>query len=158
MPYSEVLVGVDSSDESLAALRWAAAHAWRAGGRIRAISVWDEPVPPAGPGQLLSPAGEDTLPAELERGARERLDDAIASTVDHAVEVVAEIHRGNAGTVLVERATDTGAELLALGNAHHGALRGALAGSVAQHCIRHGTTPIVLVPNHDQPVTTPPGR
>src|SRR5664280_1402763 len=42
-PSPVVLVGVDASDQSLAALRWAAEYARATGARLRAVTAWQCP-------------------------------------------------------------------------------------------------------------------
>ena len=73
------------------------------------------------------------------------LTDAITSLPVEAGQVVERrVVHGDAASLLLEAALD--ADLLVLGNHRHGALAGALLGSVAQHCVRHAGCPLVLVP------------
>jgi nucleotide-binding universal stress UspA family protein len=154
-----VVVGVDPSAESHAALRWAVEHARRSAGRVVAIAVSElRPLlaPGAGlagggagaaavagtvPGVPLGAAGDGNVTDEADLWLAEavaRLPDGTAEAVDRRVE------RGDPAQVLLEAARD--ADLLVLGNHGRGALGGALVGSVAQHCVRHAAGPLVLVP------------
>lgn len=150
-----VVVGVDGSAESRAALRWAVGHAQRTGGRVTAVAVSElRPLLAAGAGFAGVPAGAGTVPgtsyelADDESTTSEAqlwLSDAVGALPAEAAEVVqSRVERGDAAETLLEAAR--GAELLVLGNHGRGALSGALVASVAQHCVRHAAGPLVLVP------------
>ncbi|WP_158895800.1 universal stress protein [Amycolatopsis anabasis] len=130
-----VVVGIDGSAPSRAALRWAVGYTRPTGTRVTAVAVWQAqlqfgPVP-VFPGP------------EFEREAREWLDQALAELAD-TPDVVAEVGQGDPARVLIELARD--AELLVLGNCGRGAVAAALLGSVAQRCAQHARCPVVLVP------------
>jgi nucleotide-binding universal stress UspA family protein len=162
----EVVVGVDGSAESRAALRWAVGHARRTGGRVTAVAVSElRPLlaPGAGlagggaagagmlagtvPGGYYGAADDDTATAEAELW----LSEAVRALPPEAAEVIdSRVERGDAAETLLAAAR--GAELLVLGNHGRGALSGALVASVAQHCVRHAAGPLVLVPAPDPAV------
>jgi nucleotide-binding universal stress UspA family protein len=155
----EVVVGVDGSRESRAALGWAVRHARRTGGRVTAVAVSElRPLlaPGAGlaggaasagmiagtvPGPAYGTMDDETVTAEAELW----LSEAVGALPAEAAEVVeSRVERGDAAETLLEAAR--GAELLVLGNHGRGALSGALVASVVQHCVRHAAGPLVLVP------------
>ena len=155
----EIVVGVDGSVESRAALHWAVVHARRTGGRVTAVAVSEllpMLAPGAGfaggwagagmvvgtvPGAAYGAVDDENVTAE----AKLWLSDAVGALPTEAAEVIqARVERGDAAETLLEAAR--GADLLVLGNHGRGALSGTLVASVAQHCVRHAATPLVLVP------------
>lgn len=160
-----LVVGVDGSPAARAALRWAVEQARCIGGRVAAIAVV-EPRPLIAPGSglaggAMSPgmvagpvpemsygmADDEDVTAEADRW----LSDAVSALPAPAAEVVdLRAVVGNAADILLEAARAAG--LLVLGNLGRGALAGALAGSVAQHCVKHAACPLVLVPAPESPV------
>lgn len=67
MVQQEVLVGVDDSAESHAALRWALRHARRSGSRVRAVSVFTPPLWTLDPGGPGVPAATGPVLESVER-------------------------------------------------------------------------------------------
>jgi nucleotide-binding universal stress UspA family protein len=148
-----VVVGIDGTAPSRAALRWALRHAERIRAQVCAVAVWQQPVsvtPPDASG--MTPVIPD---AELEAQARSRLDAAIAELPDDAKKIVTpRVEVGDPRSVLLERARD--AEMLVLGNDRHGAVAGAVVGSVALSCVHHADGPVVLVPEEHDAQGPPP--
>lgn len=136
-----VIVGVDGTPASRAALSWAVRTVATDGARIVAVAVWQEPVQTS----AIAARGGHRRQADAER----MLDDALrGAAAPDGVERVVE--RGRPGTVLAERSRD--ARLLVLGNRRRGPL-GSL-GSAVQDCLRHASCPVVVVPDgglDDQP-------
>lgn len=141
-----VVVGVDSSAESQAALRWAARYAELTGGTVRAVTAWEPAVQPVGPGRIMSPATDLVPPKDMHGAAADLLDEMIDDTLgpDRGRRVEKQVMPGDPAEVLLDRSDD--AAVLVLGNGHHGALAGALRGSVALHCLHRAACPVVLVP------------
>jgi nucleotide-binding universal stress UspA family protein len=165
VPTGQVVVGVQATPESRAALRWAVAHAERIGARVRAVAVWDAAVavaPDVGglgggvgagvPAAVRAELAEDALvPA-----ARQLLAEAIGALPDRAQRLVdASVVGGDPATALLAAADD--AVLLVLGNAGRGALAGAVTRSVASSVLHHARCPVVLVPDRDRGDPPAPG-
>jgi nucleotide-binding universal stress UspA family protein len=143
-PY--VVVGVDGSRESAAALRWAGRYAAVAGASVRAVLAWHYPTVVSGP-----PVG--LTPTAVSDEVKERLTATLAEAIAEAapppgVHIDAEIHYGHPVAVLVEQSSR--ADLLVVGRNGHGAFVGMLFGSVTQHCVAAAECPVVVV--HDPPV------
>ena len=138
----QIVVGVDGSESSQAALRWAVDQAKPIRARVDAVIAWE--VPPAWTG-LAPPM--DEAPAELAARAREALDravdDALGPGPGRPVDLRRVAGRGHPATVLLEAAV--GADLLVVGNRGHGGFSQALLGSVGQHCVQHAPCPVVVV-------------
>lgn len=135
-----VVVGVDGSATSKAALRWAAGQARATGSRLLAVTTWEMPALAYGSG--LPYLGD----LDLAGGGRRTLDAALAEAAD-AVEdlmVSSVVVEGPAGFVLLAEAAH--AELLVVGTRGHGGVAGLLLGSVSEHCVAHSPCPVVVVP------------
>jgi nucleotide-binding universal stress UspA family protein len=145
-PYTEVImvtyrivVGVDGSEGSLRALRWAVHDAHTRGGTVQALTTYDWAGTEAALLAGLGPEGE-----------RRRAEDILAEAVadigrEHPdVPIAAEVVPGSPGRKLTEAARD--ADVLVVGSRGHGRLRQAVLGSVGEDCIRRAPCPVVVVP------------
>ena len=144
-----IVVGVDGSAESRAALRWAAEVAAGFGAAVEAVQVWQ--YPPALQEWDAVPSNYGYLPSvpgieRVERGVRDGLAATVALVLgpEPGVEVAQRVVEGHPAQVLVEAAD--GALLLVVGRRGHGGLVGLLLGSVARACTEHANCPVVVVP------------
>jgi nucleotide-binding universal stress UspA family protein len=136
-----IVVGVDGSDESKQALRWALEEAGLRGAAVRAVYAWRDPYVLA-PGFGLP---EDFEFDALRERAVETLDAVVAEVVgvQSDVPVEAVIVEGSAGSVLVDAARD--ADMLVVGSRGHGGFVASLLGSVSQQCAQHAACPVLIV-------------
>jgi nucleotide-binding universal stress UspA family protein len=140
-----VVVGVDGSELSAAAMRWAVEEARLRGATLVAVHAWTF-VPPAAVGEPgVIPVAAVTLMDDLEigRAAAEALLDDAVSGVPADVEVEKLVGEGSPGEVLVE--AGAGADLVVVGTRGRGALKSALLGSVSSHVIGHAPCPVVVI-------------
>jgi nucleotide-binding universal stress UspA family protein len=131
-----IVVGVDVSPSSLAALRWALRQAELTGAAVEPVMAWQGPT-------TLGWALDDEV--DFEARTRQMLGDAVAKETagNGQVEVHPRVAEGNAARVLLDAAR--GAELLVVGSRGHGGFAGALLGSVSQHCVQHADCPVVVL-------------
>jgi nucleotide-binding universal stress UspA family protein len=135
-----VVVGVNGSMASLAALRWAAREARLRQSRLHVVCAQDpgraRAAPYAGHARRLMPgeAGQPTS-ALLQAMVHTALGPRPQVTVD------AEVVDGLAAKVLIDRAA--GADLLVLGDAATSQFE--VIGPVARACLRHAPCPVVVV-------------
>ncbi|MFC3890796.1 universal stress protein [Lentzea rhizosphaerae] len=138
-----IVVGVDGSGQSNAALRWALEESARRGARVEAVlTYFHEPVFVPATLMGLNPYGErpqrhpaQELHANVEL-VRASLPDA--PTVTEVVEV------GDAADHLIEASRH--ADLLVIGTRGHGRVAGAVLGGVAQKCLHGAECPVVVIP------------
>ena len=134
-----IVVGVDGSDASQEALRWAADEARLRGAPLVAIHAWSFiPAEPLGdPGMLAIPAGDlaGQLGAESD-AARLALEEAVSAALgaEPAVEVEQKLV-----------AESRSAELVVVGSHGRSGLKAALLGSVSRHVASHAGCPVVVV-------------
>lgn len=137
-----IVVGVDGSEPSRRALRWAADQAKLTGAELTVVTTWEYP-PTLG---WAPPYPSDFDPnADAEKAVRETID-AVLGT-DPGVVVHVRVTEGHPAFVLTESAK--GAELLVVGSRGHGAFAGMLLGSVSEYSAAHAQCPVVVVRHHD---------
>ena len=138
-----ILVGVDGSPESRAALRWAMDEASHRGARVEAMLAYhQEPaIVPAAP-MGLNPYGE--MP---QRHPSRELHDTVQqvrTTMLHAPDVAECVVVGDAADHLADASKH--AELLVIGTRGRGAVREFLSHGVAAACLRNAECPVVVIP------------
>jgi nucleotide-binding universal stress UspA family protein len=140
-----VVVGVDGSAESVAALAWAARYASASGARVQALLAWHYPGPVGGPAMDKAP---ESVEAQTEQQMRATLDEAVAKAVPgQASGVETSIGYGHPAQVLIDASQD--ADLLVVGSRGHGSWTGMLVGSVSIHCVTGAHCPVVVVRSGD---------
>ena len=140
-----VVVGVDGSEGSRRALRWAAAEAAARGDALELVHVWEPP-------QAYAPMGLGAYPVDpepIQQAAQEQLDGLVAEARDLApgVEVRGSLVGGAPAQALLEAART--ADLLVVGSRGMGGFRSLLLGSVSQQVTHHAPCPVVIVPEAD---------
>ncbi|MCC9309551.1 universal stress protein [Kitasatospora sp. RB6PN24] len=136
-PAGRIVVGVDGSAPSTAALRWAARQAALTGGVVEAVTVWQYP-PAYGAG--LAAGGFD-FEANAAQVLTQAIDEALGT--ERSAEIRPLVAYGHPADVLLKAAR--GAELLVVGNRGRGGLTGTLLGSVSQHLVQHAPCPVVVI-------------
>jgi nucleotide-binding universal stress UspA family protein len=134
-----VVVGVDGSAESVAALGWAGTFAAATGSRLRAVMAWHYPA-------AVGPTPVGVAPAAITDEVRQHVNEALDKTVAEAavgVDVEKQVGYGHPAQVLVDQSA--AADLLVVGSHGHGAFTGMLVGSVSIHCVTHAHCPVVVV-------------
>ncbi|MFI9122611.1 universal stress protein [Streptomyces bikiniensis] len=146
---SRVVVGVDGSPASHAALRWALRYARRTGAAVRAVGAYDLP------GAGWSASAVDVLfdEEQARRSLSEELGAVLAADAD--VPLVQHVVRGNPAQVLIGESD--GAELLVVGSRGRGGFASLLLGSVSQQCAAHASCPVVIVRPETADGTPPAG-
>ncbi len=142
-----IVVGVDGSEASMAALRWAArqAHALRAD--VVAVHAWQ----PIGAGFApYAPASARPTDAEQRERAAQLLVETLRAVFGRQAgsAVRAVVVEGPPERVLLQQSC--GSLLLVLGRAAHGQHDLPSVGSVGRACLRHAAVPVVAVPATDR--------
>lgn len=135
-----IVVGIDDSDASVDALRWAVADAVRNPAVLDIVGVWDvEPVN-LGIEQAIVTKHHGQPADRLAR-----LDQVVEwiQPQRDGVQFTVEVLAGDTGAVLADRAE--GADLLVLGRPHRVGLP--FGSHAVNHVLKHATCPIVLVPS-----------
>ena len=140
-----VVVGVDGSEGSRRALRWAAAEAVVRGDALALVHVWEPP-------QAYAPLGLGAYPVDPEpirEAASELLEGLVAQARELApgLEIRGELLEGAPAEALLEAART--ADLLVVGSRGLGGFRSLLLGAVSQQVTHHAPCPVVIVPERD---------
>jgi nucleotide-binding universal stress UspA family protein len=135
-----IVVGVDGSVPSKAALSWAVEQGRLTGAVVEAVIAWEIPATYGYPVPVSD--------VNWEKLARQTVSEAVADVADvvggaGAVKVTDKVVAGNAAQVLLDESA--GADLLVVGSRGHGGFVEALLGSTGQHCVHHATCPVVVI-------------
>ena len=133
------MVGVDGSEASVRAVRWAVEEARLRGARVRAVHAWSYPHVSTyhqAARALRAPVAEEAE-ATLERALREGASEA------EGVEIEQLVVEGPAAAALVEASSD--ASLLVVGSRGLGGFSGLLLGSVSHQAASHASCAVVIV-------------
>ena len=138
-----IVVGVDGSAPSTDALRWALGQARLSGAVVEAVLAWHVPATDG-----WAPVFD--LVEDLTKASERTLADTIAQVAGDGGPVTVEqrVVGGEPAQVLLAAAK--GADLLVVGSRGHGAVIGALLGSVSQYCVHHAPCPVVVVRSEDR--------
>jgi len=137
-----IIVGVDGSPSSTAALEWAARYADAKHATLQAVLAWHYPSA-AG----LPPVGHTPEPvrSQVEQSRYEILDKAIESACRElpAIQVDRRVVYGHPAQALIDESRS--ADLLVVGSKGHGGFTGMMLGSVSTHCVHHASCPVTVV-------------
>ncbi len=130
-----IVVGVDGSEQSLAALHWAVDEARLRHGKVRVITAWHYPPVPS----TVEDSGIDDSFHAAERVQADALKAVAADGMDIAGKVV----RDSPAIALLDAAKD--ADLLIVGSRGHGGFAGLLIGSISGQVSHHAPCPVLIV-------------
>lgn len=137
MTTSPVVVGVDGSTPSLAALDWAGDYAATTGTAVKVMAAWDWPnsygwAVPVPDGYNPSADAERVLSIATSRLLERH----------PGLSVEAEAVQGHPAQMLVEASRT--ASLLVVGSRGHGQFAGMIIGSVSEHCAAQAHCPVLV--------------
>ena len=141
-----IVVGVDGSDGSRAALEYAMDEAARRGCGVRV--VWAIPETGYWAGAYgMTPSLISEIGKDLENAGREMVDAVVADRGTAVAGVPVDVHAvpGPPAAVLVGQSAE--ADLLVVGHRGLGGLRSAVLGSVGMQCVLHASGPVTVVPH-----------
>lgn len=145
MGLSEIVVGLDISLASQAALAWAAGQARTTGAELRAVHA----VQLLPPSAMLASVGWMSVPTSLV--GLDRVEQAYRDTVTAMWEMVQpepswrlEFYNADPGRLLV--AESAHAVLLVIGTREHVGWGRILNGSISHYCLSHAVCPVLAVP------------
>lgn len=138
---NRIIVGVDGSQNSRAALQFAVEEARLRGATVEAVLAWHRP--------YTGDAWTMAIPVDVEgMGESYRAElDSIVDAVDAsglAVPISKMVVEASPAQALLDRSED--ADLLIVGSRGHGGFVGLLLGSVGNQVAAHATCPVVIVP------------
>jgi len=133
----EVVVGVDGSENSVEAVRWAVDYARAKGLNVRVISAFDIPwrifITPTSTDENYADAAKEALDSPMERAFPDGTD----------LQIKRQVVQGRPELAL--GAASKNAVVLVIGSHGVGLLPGVTLGSVANYCVNHASCPVVVV-------------
>jgi nucleotide-binding universal stress UspA family protein len=134
-----IVVGIDGSPSSIAALEWAANQAELTGASLEVLMTWEWLT-----GYGWSPINPDF---DQERVCQTALSDHLKPVRDAhpGISIQAAAIEGHPAPLLVK--ASEGADLLVVGSRGHGEFVGVLLGSVSEHCVTNAHCPVLVL--HD---------
>jgi nucleotide-binding universal stress UspA family protein len=127
---ARIVVGIDGSEGSKHALRWAVRQAGFTGAAVEAVSAWEYP---AYFGWAQGVPSDYDLAGYAQQALTETLDEVLGP----------------------ER--PAGAELLVVGNRGYGGLADVMLGSVSTYCVHHAHGPVTIIRPPGHPASTDGG-
>jgi nucleotide-binding universal stress UspA family protein len=147
-----ILVGIDDSDASRAALRWAIDEALRRHADLELVSCWHRPYIGAASAYVdYLPSDEMNAGALAElQAATDELHDELDALAASGCDVTTRLLEGDPGARLVTESK--GVSLIVVGRAR-GPVARTILGSVSRHVTARAHCPTVVVPpeDHDLP-------
>jgi nucleotide-binding universal stress UspA family protein len=147
----KILLAVDASDCSKAAVQAVAERPWPAGSQIKILSVVEPAYVPTTDAWVLP----ENYYVEIDNAARDQAHAAIAYAVEQIkasdvaanLTILAEIKDGLAKDIILEEAERWGAELVLLGSHGYKGLKKLLLGSVSNAVAAHAHCSVEIVRN-----------
>ncbi|MUH50712.1 MAG: universal stress protein [Actinobacteria bacterium] len=137
----KIVVGIDGSEGSAHALKWAVDEAKLRSAALQIVYSWQYPLYVTSEPIYIPPPDKEVIMQSANSTAERMIADAgvAAAGVPYTVETP----QGRPGPEMVRLAAD--AELLVVGSRGAGSVRELLLGSVSNYCAHHATCPVVLV-------------
>ncbi len=133
----QIVVGIDGSDHSLAALDVAVREARLRGARLEVVHAWTATAVFAGMEVAPPPRSEF-------RAAANQLLDQVVRDIPDDVEVVCRALEGGVASTLIDASHD--ADLLVVGSRGRGGFAGLVLGSTSHQVTAHADCPVLVVP------------
>ena len=143
---NEIVVGVDGSEESRAALAWAVEEGRLRQAPVLAVHAWEMPMMPA-PTGLVPPSVEVVGDlTELREDAADLVETMVREIAGDAADV--EIRpltvEDKPVRALLDAAERNDAQMIVVGSRGHGGFVALLIGSTSDQVARHATCPVVI--------------
>lgn len=143
-----IVVGVDGSEASNDALRWAGYFAAVLGARLEVVTAWE--YPPSFGWAAIAPEWDPV------REMTNVLEQSVAAVFGDRppANLALLVHEGGAAKVLLDASEE--ATMLAVGSRGHGGFSGLLLGSVSANVAEHASCPVFIVHGNQEPPPVPP--
>ncbi|HXY45763.1 MAG TPA: universal stress protein [Acidimicrobiales bacterium] len=137
---SRIVVGIDGSEPSKAALAWAVRQARLTGAPLEVLITWEMPTTYGWAAPL--PDGVD-FEGDARGVINEEIEKVMGPDAASQVDLTVSVIEGHPAAVLLHESKT--AALVVVGSRGHGAFAGMLLGSVGQHLAAHASCPVVII-------------
>ena len=142
MAFQKILVPVDYTETSRRAVDYAVDLAAKLGASVTLLHAVEMPVVVLPDGGFVPTAEQAAAMSEV---AQRQLDALLEGQKDRGVTITGVLRTGNARDVILEAASELGADLIVMGTHGRGPLSRALLGSVVPHVIRAASQPVLTI-------------
>ena len=152
----KILLAIDGSDGSRAALQHAIARPWPSTTEMRVVSVAHTHLPIlVDPAFTLAAVRHELLERDRQRASRDAQEAAEVIRVSVSwLRVTSRALEGDPKKVILSEARKWGADLIILGSHNHGVVRRFLLGSVTRAVVLHASCSVEIVRRHKTPQPT----
>ena len=143
----KVVVGVDGSDSSRRALRFALNHALATGSEVVVVNSWEVPLPEDS--ASLAADAQSLHEEVFDRQSEEVVAGVLAEVIDdrtEGLEISAVRMQANPVEAVLKAGED--ADLIVVGSRGRGGVRGLVMGSTSQGVLHHARGPVAVLPPH----------
>lgn len=145
----KVLLAVDGSPCSEAAVNEVASRPWPTGSQVKIVTAYELPPPAPTPYAWAVPVEYfDEMEKAAQTGAHAVLDaaaDKLAASLNQSVQVTKEILSGSPRSAIIEEADRWEADLIVMGSHGYDVLHRFLLGSVSQAVVSHAKCSVEVV-------------
>ena len=144
----KILLAVDGSDYSDAAVQELAKRPWPPQSEVKVITVLEIPAPGGIEPWAISPDYFENVESALRPAAQAILDSALLklkTITDKTLKISSEIIQGSPAQVIVDEAKSWGADLIILGSRGLGIWNRLLLGSVSNAVVHHAKCSVEIV-------------
>jgi nucleotide-binding universal stress UspA family protein len=135
--FQRIVVGVDGSEQSKDALRYAARLAGPLDASLEVVGAWHVPISYG----MAGPALDWDPKVDITKCVTQVVDDVFGP--DRPADLAIVVVNGNAARILIERSR--GAAMLVVGSRGHGGFAGLLLGSVSAVVAEHAMCPVLVM-------------
>jgi universal stress protein A len=147
MAIARILVPIDYSEPSRAALEYAGQLAQRLGASLDVVHVWDRPN--FVPDNVMVGDPPRPLATLVAQNAQREMDEFIArATLPQGLAIGCHLISGEPASACLERIKSGGYELVVVGTHGRSGVRHLLLGSIAERLVRLSSVPVLTVPMH----------
>lgn len=136
-----IVMGVDGSDSSRAAVQLVAATGWPPETKVRLVSAFESP---SARTDLAASPPDRTTDDDLQRTLFDTLRGVSGPLRRRGLDTETVVARGRAAEVLLAEAEDLGADLIVVGNRGLGTAASVLLGSVSATLVDHADCPVLV--------------
>ena len=144
----KILLAVDGSQCSDAAVEGIARRPWPQGSEIKVLTAYELPLPPTPEAWAIPPVYFEELDRAASDQARSVLERAVSrlkSTMGSEANITAAFAQGSPRSVILDEAERRGADLVVVGSHGYGAWQRFLLGSVSQAVVSHAKCSVEVV-------------
>lgn len=144
-PVQRIAVGIDGSDGSKRALRWAMEEASRWNAELVVVHAWDTPYPVEPWGIVITPRDQELFEQRADELIRDLVEFEVRTGAPAPASLRVAPRADASGPALVEESKTV--DLLVVGSRGRGGFAALLVGSTSLHCVHHAACPVVIVPS-----------